>query len=50
VYLASSPAVTETTGIYFYKCRLITASQSARDDRAALLLWERSVALASLKV
>jgi NAD(P)-dependent dehydrogenase (short-subunit alcohol dehydrogenase family) len=50
IYLASSAAVTETTGAYFYKCQPIRPSQAARDDRAALLLWERSAALASLKV
>jgi NAD(P)-dependent dehydrogenase (short-subunit alcohol dehydrogenase family) len=50
VYLASSPAVAETTGEYFYKCRPITPSHAARDDRAALLLWECSAGLASLKV
>jgi hypothetical protein len=48
IYLASSPAVTETTGEYFYKCQPIRPSQAARDDRAALLLWERSAALAGL--
>ena len=48
IYLATSTAVTETTGEYFYKCRPITPSQAARDDRAALLLWERSAALAGL--
>jgi retinol dehydrogenase 12 len=50
IYLASSAAVTETTGVYFYKYRPITASHAARDDRAALLVWERSAALASFKV
>ena len=50
IYLASTAAVTETTGEYFYKCRPITPSHAARDDRAALLLWERSAALAGLKV
>jgi len=49
VYLASSPDVAETTGAYFYKCRPITPSQAALDDRAAMLLWERSEALAGLK-
>jgi len=48
IYLATSTAVTETTGEYFYKCRPITPSQAARDNRAALLLWERSAALAGL--
>jgi hypothetical protein len=48
IYLASSAAVTETTGAYFYKCRPIAPSQAAWDDRAALLLWERSAGLADL--
>ena len=48
IYLATSTAVTETTGEYFYKRRPITPSQAARDDGAALLLWERSAALAGL--
>ncbi|MGA7657853.1 MAG: SDR family oxidoreductase [Methylocella sp.] len=49
VYLASSPDVAETTGAYFYKCRPITPSQAALDDRAAMLLWESSAALTGLK-
>lgn len=49
IYLASSPAVAETTGEYFYKCRSATPSQAARDDREALLLWECSAALAGLE-
>lgn len=49
VYLASSPDVAETTGAYFYKCRPVTPSQAAVDDRAAMLLWERSEALAGFK-
>jgi hypothetical protein len=48
IYLVFSPAVTETTGVYSYKCRPITPSHVARDDRAALLLWECSAGLASL--
>src|SRR5450759_3330635 len=48
IYLASSAAVTETTGEYFYKCQPIRPSQAARNDRAALLLWERSAALVGL--
>jgi hypothetical protein len=50
IYLASSAAVTETTGVYFYKCRPITPSRDAQDDRTALSLWECSAGLASLKV
>jgi len=49
VYLASSPAVAETTGEYFYKRQPIEPSPAAQDDRAASLLWERSAALAGLK-
>ena len=48
VYLASSPEIAAITGQYFYKCRPIAPSQAARDNRAALLLWERSAALAGL--
>ena len=43
VYLASSH------GQYFYKCLPTTPSVPARDDRSALLLWQRSAALAGLK-
>src|SRR3984893_15488731 len=48
VYLASSPAVAETTGEYFYKRQPIAPSTTAQDDRVAALLWERSTALAAL--
>src|ERR1700732_1869746 len=48
IYLASSAAVTETTGRYFYKCGPITPSPTAQDDRVAALLWERSAGLAGL--
>jgi NAD(P)-dependent dehydrogenase (short-subunit alcohol dehydrogenase family) len=49
VHLASSPSVAVTTGQYFYKCEPTTPSLPAQDDRAALLLWERSAALARMK-
>jgi NAD(P)-dependent dehydrogenase (short-subunit alcohol dehydrogenase family) len=49
VYLASSPEVANVTGQYFYKCRPITPSAPALDDRAALALWERSAALADVE-
>ena len=49
IYLASSPEVVETTGQYFYKCLPTTPSPSAQDDRSALLLWQRSEALANMK-
>ena len=48
IYLASSPKIAATTGRYFYKCGPIMPSYAARDDRAALLLWERSATLADL--
>jgi hypothetical protein len=34
---------------YFYKCRPITLSAAALDDRAALALWQRSATLAGMK-
>lgn len=46
VYLASAPCVAETTGEYFYQRQPIAPSPAAQDDRTALLLWERSIALA----
>src|SRR5262245_4627570 len=49
VYLASSPDLATTTGQYYYKCLPATPSAPARDDRSALLLWQRSAALAGLK-
>src|SRR5260370_14295213 len=49
VYLASSPDVTTTTGQYYDKCLPTTPSLPARDDRSALLLWQRSAALAGVK-
>jgi NAD(P)-dependent dehydrogenase (short-subunit alcohol dehydrogenase family) len=48
VYLASSPEVGATTGQYYYKCLPSTPSLAARDDRSALLLWQRSAALAGI--
>ena len=49
VYLASSPAVAETNGQYFYKCRATAPSLAAQDDRVAQSLWQRSAALAGMK-
>jgi NAD(P)-dependent dehydrogenase (short-subunit alcohol dehydrogenase family) len=49
VYLASSPDVAETTGQYFYKSMPIMPSPLAQDDRSALVLWQRSAALAGIK-
>jgi NAD(P)-dependent dehydrogenase (short-subunit alcohol dehydrogenase family) len=49
VHLASSPDVAGMTGKYFHQCRATTPSLPALDDRAALLLWDRSAALAGIK-
>ena len=49
IYLASSPDVRETTGQYFYKSAPTMPSAAAQDDRSALLLWQRSAALAGMK-
>jgi hypothetical protein len=49
VYLASSPDVATTTGQYYYKCLSTMLSAPAWDDRSALLLWQRSAAVAGLK-
>jgi len=49
VYLASSPDVAETTGQYFCKSVPTMPSSWAQDDRSALLLWQRSAALAGMK-
>jgi NAD(P)-dependent dehydrogenase (short-subunit alcohol dehydrogenase family) len=49
VYLASSPDVAETTGQYFYKSAPATPSSRAQDDRSALILWQRTAALAGVK-
>jgi hypothetical protein len=49
VYLASSPDVAETTGQYFYKSVPTRPLSWAQEDRSALLLWQRSTALAGMK-
>jgi NAD(P)-dependent dehydrogenase (short-subunit alcohol dehydrogenase family) len=49
IYLASSPNVAKTTGTYFYESVPALPSRAAQDDRSALLLWERSAALAGMK-
>jgi len=46
VYLATSNDVANSSGQYFYKCRPITPSKEALDDRAAQRLWEESERLA----
>lgn len=49
VYLASSPDVAGATGQYFYKSVPRAPSAAAQDDQSALLLWQRSAALAGMK-
>jgi len=49
VYLASSPNAAKTTGQYVYKSAPTAPSSSAQDNRSALLLWQRSAALAGMK-
>jgi hypothetical protein len=41
--------VATTTGQYYYKCLPTTPSPQARDDRSALLLWQRVAVLAGMK-
>jgi len=48
VYLASSPDAAKTTGKYFYESVPVIPSPPAQDDQAALLLWQRSAALAHM--
>jgi len=45
IYLASSPEVTGTSGVYFSKCRPVTPTRAARDDQLARELWQKSVEL-----
>ena len=39
IYLASSPDVADTSGLYFYKCAPSPPSAVAQDDEAAKRLW-----------
>ncbi|HEU0161203.1 MAG TPA: SDR family NAD(P)-dependent oxidoreductase, partial [Rhizomicrobium sp.] len=48
IYLASSPEVADTTGEYFYKCRLETPTKEAQNDADAARLWEMSQKIAGL--
>jgi NAD(P)-dependent dehydrogenase (short-subunit alcohol dehydrogenase family) len=48
VYLASSPAVANVSGGYFYKCRPATPTKEAQDDAAAQRLWLETAKLAGL--
>jgi hypothetical protein len=46
VHLASSPEVAGISGKYFVDCKVTAPSSLALNDRAALLLWIRTAALA----
>lgn len=49
VYLATAPAVADTTGAYFARCREIRPARPARDADAARALWEHSVDLLDME-
>jgi len=49
VYLASSPAVGDLSGEYFYKCRPAQPTTAARNDEDAKRLWMESARLAGVK-
>jgi len=46
IYLASSPEVAGTTGLYFDKCAPAQPSAAAQDDAAARRLWQESARIA----
>ncbi|HXP30447.1 MAG TPA: SDR family oxidoreductase [Stellaceae bacterium] len=48
VYLAASPEVEGTSGLYYEKCRPRAPSPAAQDDAAAERLWGASAKLAGL--
>ena len=48
VFLASSPEVTDVSGVYFYRCAPSTPTSDALDGRAAQWLWAESERLAQL--
>jgi NAD(P)-dependent dehydrogenase (short-subunit alcohol dehydrogenase family) len=48
VYLATSPEVAETSGGYFYRCRLVQPARQAQNERAAARLWAESAKLAGI--
>jgi len=45
VYLALSPEVENISGAYFESCQRVKPSRTARDERLAEALWEKSTAL-----
>jgi NAD(P)-dependent dehydrogenase (short-subunit alcohol dehydrogenase family) len=48
IYLASSPAVEDVSGVYFYECKPATPTAEARNDEDAKRLWEISAKIARL--
>jgi len=46
IYLASSPEVENTTGLYFDKCKAVTPSREAQNDADAKRLWDVSAKIA----
>ena len=48
IYLASSPEVENTTGLYFDKCKPVTPSREAQNDADAKRLWDVSAKIAGL--
>jgi NAD(P)-dependent dehydrogenase (short-subunit alcohol dehydrogenase family) len=48
VYLASSPAVENVSGVYFYECKSATPTAEARNDEDAKRLWDISAQIAGL--
>jgi NAD(P)-dependent dehydrogenase (short-subunit alcohol dehydrogenase family) len=46
IYLASSPDVENTTGLYFDKCKPVTPSREAQNDVDAKRLWDVSAKIA----
>ena len=48
IYLASSPDIETTTGLYFDKCKPVTPSREAQNDADAKRLWDVSEKIAGL--
>ncbi len=48
IYLASSPAVADVSGEYFYECKVTTPTAEARNDDDARRLWEISESIGGL--
>jgi NAD(P)-dependent dehydrogenase (short-subunit alcohol dehydrogenase family) len=49
IFLASSPDVAKTSGLYFYKCKPVEPSKLALDDAIAERLWTETAKLAGIK-